>query len=144
MAANDTKAVVRRFYQEVLNERKVDVLDQIAAEDYVEHDPFPGQGNGRADLKARVAGFHKAFNPLRFNVEDVIAEGDKVVVRWTNAGTDSGGFMGIPPTGRKFGIAGIDIHVVRDGRIAEHWHVVDLLGQMQQLGHIPTASGAPA
>jgi predicted ester cyclase len=52
--------------------------------------------------------------------------------------------MGIPPTGRKFGIAGIDIHVVRDGRIAEHWHVVDLLGQMQQLGHIPTASGAPA
>jgi predicted ester cyclase len=68
-----------------------------------------------------VAGFHKAFNPLHFTVEDIIAEGDKVVVRWTNAGTDSGGFMGIPPTGRKFGIAGIDIHRVRDGRLAEHW-----------------------
>jgi steroid delta-isomerase-like uncharacterized protein len=144
MAANDNKAVVRRFYQEVLNERKLDVLDQIAAEDYVEHDPFPGQGNGRADLKARVASLHKAFNPLRFNVEDVIAEGDKVVVRWTNSGTDRGGFMGIPPTGRKFGIAGIDIYVVRDGRMAEHWHVVDMLGHMQQLGLLPTPSGAPA
>lgn len=144
MTGNDNKAVARRFYEEVLNQRKVDVLDQIAAEDYLEHDPFPGQGNGRADLKARVAGFHKAFNPLHFNVEDVIGEGDKVVVRWTNSGTDSGGFMGIPPTGRQFGIAGIDIHVVRDGRLAEHWHVVDMLGQMQQLGLIPAPSGTPA
>jgi len=144
MAGNDNKAVVQRFYQEVLNQRKLDVLDQIAAEDYVEHDPFPGQGNGRADLKARVASLHKAFNPLRFNVEDVIAEGDKVVVRWTNSGTDRGGFMGIPPTGREFGIAGIDIYVVRDGRLAEHWHVVDMLGHMQQLGLLPSPSGAPA
>jgi len=144
MAGNDNKAVVQRFYQEVLNQRKLDVLDQIGAEDYVEHDPFPGQGNGRADLKARVASLHKAFNPLRFNVEDVIAEGDKVVVRWTNSGTDRGGFMGIPPTGREFGIAGIDIYVVRDGRLAEHWHVVDMLGHMQQLGLLPTPSGAPA
>ena len=144
MAGNDNKAVVQRFYQEVLNQRKLDVLDQIAAEDYVEHDPFPGQGNGRADLKARVASLHQAFNPLRFNVEDVIAEGDKVVVRWTNSGTDRGGFMGIPPTGREFGIAGIDIYVVRDGRLAEHWHVVDMLGHMQQLGLLPTPSGAPA
>ena len=144
MAGNDNKAVVQRFYQEVLNQRKLDVLDQIAAEDYVEHDPFPGQGNGRADLKARVTGLHKAFNPLRFNVEDVIAEDDKVVVRWTNSGTDRGGFMGIPPTGREFGIAGIDIYVVRDGRLAEHWHVVDMLGHMQQLGLLPTPSGAPA
>jgi steroid delta-isomerase-like uncharacterized protein len=144
MTSSDNTAVVRRFYDEVLNQRRVDVLDEIAAEDYIEHDPFPGQGNGRADLKARIQGFHHAFNPLSFNVEDVIAEGDKVVVRWTNSGTDSGGFMGIPPTGKEFGIAGIDIHVVRDGRLAEHWHVVDLLGQMQQLGVIPAPGGAPA
>jgi steroid delta-isomerase-like uncharacterized protein len=144
MASDDNKAVVSRYYDEVLNQRKVDVLDEIAAEDYVEYSPLPGMGNGRADLKARVAGFHNAFNPLRFTVEDVIAEDDKVVVRWTNAGKDSGGFMGIPPTGKEFGIAGIDIHVVRDGRLAEHWHVVDLLGQMQQLGLIPAPGGSPA
>jgi steroid delta-isomerase-like uncharacterized protein len=144
MASNDNKAIVSRYYDEVLNQRRLDVLDEIAAEDYVEHDPFPGQGNGRADLKARVVGLHNAFNPFRFTVEDVIAEGDRVAVRWTNAGTDSGGFMGIPPTGKGFGIAGIDIHVVRDGRLAEHWHVVDLLGQMQQLGLIPAPGGDPS
>src|SRR2546421_673822 len=100
--------------------------------------------SGRADLKARVTGLHNWFNPLRFTVEDVIAEDDRVAVRWTNAGTDSGGFMGIPPTGKEFGIAGIDVHVVRDGRMAEHWHVVDVLGQMQQLGLIPAPGGDPS
>jgi len=144
MASNDNKAIISRYYDEVLNQRRLDVLDEIAAEDYVEHDPFPGQGNGRADLKARVAALHNAFNPFRFTVEDVIAEGDRVAVRWTNTGTDNGGFMGIPPTGKEFGIAGIDIHVVRDGRLAEHWHVVDLLGQMQQLGLIPAPGGDPS
>lgn len=143
MSDSDNKAVVRRFYDEVLNQRRAEVLDEIAVEDYLEHDPFPGQGNGRADLKARVGMFFGAFDPLHFTIEDIIAEGDKVVVRWTNAGTDSGGFMGIPATGKDFGIAGIDIHVVRDRRLAEHWHVVDLLAQMQQLGLItqPDAAG---
>ena len=67
----------------------------------------------------------------------MIAEGDKVVVRWTNHGTHVGDFMGIPPTGRSFSIAGIDIHRLNDGTMAEHWHVVDLFSQMQQLGMIP-------
>jgi len=144
MTISDNEAIVRRYYDEVLNERRLGVLDEIAAEDYLEHDPFPGQGNGLADLKARVAGFHAAFNPLQFAIEDVVAEGDKVVVRWKNAGTDSGGFMGMPPTGKQFGIAGIDIHVVRDRRMVEHWHVVDLLSQMQQLGLVPSPGAIPA
>jgi steroid delta-isomerase-like uncharacterized protein len=144
MSDSDSKAVVRRYYDAVLNQRRVEVLDEIATEDYLEHDPFPGQGNGRADLKARVGMLFGAFNPLHFTIEDLIAEGDKVVVRWTNAGTQSGGFMGMPATGKEFGIAGIDIHVVRDGRLAEHWHVVDMLAQMQQLGFVaqPDAAGA--
>jgi steroid delta-isomerase-like uncharacterized protein len=137
MSEQDNKAVVRRYYDEVLNHRNIDLLVELAVEDYVEHDPFPGQGNGLADLKARVAGLCNAFDPLQFTIEDVIAEGDKVVVRWTNAGTHSGGFMGIPATGKEFGIAGIDIHLVRGGKLAEHWHVVDQLAQMQQLGLIP-------
>jgi len=142
MASQDNKAIVARFYDEVLNQRKVGVLDELAIEDYVEHDPFPGQGNGRADLKARVQALQSAFDPLRFTVEDVIAEGDKVVVRWKNAGTHSGSFMGIPATKKTFSVAGIDVHLVRDGRIAEHWHVVDQLGQMQQMGLIPGPGGA--
>ena len=144
MSEQDNKAVVRRYYDEVLNLRTIDLLDELAVEDYVEHDPFPGQGNGLADLKARVAGLCSAFNPLQFTIQDVIAEGDKVVVRWTYAGTHSGSFMGIPATGKEFGIAGIDIHVVTGGKLAEHWHVVDQLAQMQQLGLIPQPEAAGA
>jgi steroid delta-isomerase-like uncharacterized protein len=140
----DNKTIARRYYEEVLTGGNVGALDRLAAEDYIEHDPFPGQGNGRADLKARVGYLLSAFSPLRFTIEDVIAEGDKVVVRWMNAGTHSGNFMGIPATGKKFAVAGIDIHVVRDGRLAEHWHVVDQFAQMQQLGLLPQPAGAGA
>ena len=72
-----------------------------------------------------------------FTLEEVIAEGDRVVVRWTGSGTHVGEFMGIPPTGRSFTIAGIDIHRIEGGRMAEHWHVVDQLSLLQQLGLIP-------
>jgi steroid delta-isomerase-like uncharacterized protein len=144
MSTEENKAVVRRYYDEVLNGRNLDVIDALAVEDYVEHDPFPGQGNGRQDLKARAKLILDAFNPVRFTLEQVIAEEDKVVVRWSQTATQSGSFMGIPPTGKEFTIAGIDIHTVRGGRMAEHWHVVDQLALMQQLGLIPQPSGAPA
>ena len=142
MSTEENKAVVRRYYDEVLNGRNIDVIDALAVEDYVEHDPFPGQGNGRQDLKARAKLILDAFNPVRFTLEQVIAEEDKVVVRWSQTATQSGSFMGIPPTGKEFTIAGIDIHAVRGGRMAEHWHVVDQLALMQQLGLMPQPSGA--
>lgn len=142
MTAQDNKTIISRYYDEVLNMRKVDLLDELAAEDYVEHDPFPGQGNGRADLKARAQLLLGAFEPLRFTIEDVIAEGDRVVVRWRNSGIHSGSFLGMPATNKAFSVAGIDIHALRDGRMAEHWHVIDQLAQMQQMGLIPVPGGA--
>jgi len=144
MAGQDNKALVRRYYDEVFNERRVDLVDELAVQDYVEHDPFPGQGDGRADLRARVELILAAMNPLRFDVQDVVAEGDRVVVRWVQQGTQSGSFMGIPPTGRQYTMAGIDVHRLRDGRMAEHWHVVDLFGLLQQLGAIPAPGAAAA
>jgi steroid delta-isomerase-like uncharacterized protein len=144
MSIEENKAIVRRYYEEVFNQRKVDLVDEIAVEDYVEHDPFPSQGNGRSDLKARVQAILSAYNPMRFKMEDVVAEGEKVVVRWSQTATHSGNFMGIPPTGRAVTVAGIDIHALRDRRMAEHWHVVDMFGLLQQLGVIPAASGAAA
>jgi steroid delta-isomerase-like uncharacterized protein len=144
MSTEENKRTVKRYYEEALNGRNVDLIDELAVEDYVENDPFPGQGNGRGDLKARAQLILDAFQPLEFTIEDVVAEGDRVVVRWSQVGTNSGSFMGMPPTGRAYTINGIDIHVLRDGRMAEHWHVVDQLGLLQQLGAIPTPSGAPA
>ena len=142
MAEQDNKALVRRYYEEVFNQRSVDLVDELAVEDYVEHDPFPGQGDGRADLRARVELILAAMRPLQFEIQELVAEGDRVVARWVQQGTQSGSFMGIPPTGREYTMAGIDVHRLRDGRMAEHWHVVDLFGLLQQLGAIPAPAAA--
>lgn len=133
------KDVARRLYDEVLNGRRVEVLDEIAARDYEEHDPLPGQVAGIDGLKERVAILVDALDP-HFTIEDVIAEDDRVVVRWTNSGTNVGDFLGMPATGRPFTIAGIDIFRVEDGKLAEHWHVVDMLAQLQQVGYFPAPS----
>ena len=136
MSTEENKAVVRRYYEEVLDRGNIPLLEEIAVPSYDEHDPLPGQGNGLEGLKQRVEMLRSAFQP-RFTLEDIIAEGDKVVVRWTNHGIHVGEFMGIPPTGTSFSIAGIDIHRLTGGKMAEQWHVVDLFSQMQQLGLIP-------
>jgi len=143
MSKPDPKEVARRLYEEVLNDRNLAALDDLAVVDYVEHDPLPGQGTGLDGLKDRFTMLIDGLAP-RFTIEDVIAEGDKVVVRWTNSGTHVGEFLGIPPTNKTFSIAGIDIYRLSGGKLAEHWHVVDVFGQLQQLGLLPAPQGAGA
>ena len=143
MSNETNKALARRFYEQVLNGRQVHVIDEIAAAGYDEHDPLPGQGDGREGLKNRVTMLVEALAPT-FTIEDLIAEGDRVVVRWTNSGRHVGDFLGAAPTDRPYAIAGIDIYRVADGRLTEHWHVVDQLSMLQQLGLMPAPDGAPA
>jgi predicted ester cyclase len=143
MSTETNKKLVRRLYDEVLNSRRAEVIDELALADYTEHDPLPGQRDGLAGLKDRTAMLIEGLAPT-FTVEDVIAEGDRVVVRWTNAGMHSGPFLGIPPTGRSFKMAGIDIYRIENHRMAEHWHVVDQLTLLQQLGLVPSPDGVPA
>jgi steroid delta-isomerase-like uncharacterized protein len=140
VSTESNKDLVRRYYDEVLNEGKIDALDELAVPDYQENDPLPGQSTGLQGLRDRVSILLSALSP-HFTVHDVIAEGDRVVVRWTNAGKHVGEFFGMPATGREFDIAGIDIHRVQDGKLAEHWHVVDQLTMLQQLGAIPGPEG---
>jgi steroid delta-isomerase-like uncharacterized protein len=143
MNTETSKALVRHFYDEVLNAHRVDVIDELVAPDYDEHDPLPGQRDGRDGLMDRVTMLHEGLAPT-FTVEDVIAEGDRVVVRWSNKATHVGTFLGIPPTGRSCEFAGIDIYRLENGRMAEHWHVVDQLAMLQQLALIPSPEGASA
>jgi steroid delta-isomerase-like uncharacterized protein len=144
-AMTDTanKAIVRRYYDEALNQGNLAALDELATADYVEHNPLPGQGEGLSGLRDRVGMLCSAFRP-RFTLEDVIAEGDRVAVRWTNHGVHQGSFAGLPATGRAFAIAGIDIHVLHDGKLAEHWDVVDQLSLLQQIGVLPGPNGPSA
>lgn len=77
-----------------------------------------------------------------FAIDDVVAEGDRVVVRWTNTGTHVGEFAGIPATGKPFSIVGIDIYRVSEGLLVEHWHVIDQLAMLGQLGLLPEPAQA--
>lgn len=141
MSTEESRALVDRLYTELLNERRLEVVDEVAVEDYIEHDPLPGQGTGRAGLRDRAATIITALDP-HFAVEDVIAEGDRLVVRWRNRGTHVEPFLGLPASGKSFDMAGIDIYRVADGRIAEHWHVVDQLAMLIQTGVIPAPAAA--
>jgi steroid delta-isomerase-like uncharacterized protein len=136
MINDDNKSLVRRFYDEALNARRLDAIDELALADYIEHEPLPGQRDGLVGLKDRASMLIEGLTST-FTIHDMIAEGDRVVVRWSNAGTHSREFLGIPPTGRSFDFAGIDIYRIENGRMAEHWHVVDQLTMLQQLGLLP-------
>ena len=131
-----SQQTARRLY-ELLNTGRVDEIGALVAADYEEHDPLPGQGSGREAAIDRFSTIVGALAP-HFTIDDVIAEGDKVVVRWTNAGTHVGEFAGIPATGGTFTIAGIDIYRTEGDLLAEHWHVVDQLSMLGQLGLLPS------
>ncbi len=136
----DNKQFMRQFVEEAINKKNLDAIDELVAEDFVEHVPFPGQGPGREGLRQVLATFLSAFPDIRWTLEEQIAEGEKVVSRFTMTGTHRGDFLGIPPTGKSVNIWGVVIDVVRDGKFAESRIIIDTLGLMQQLGMIPMPS----
>lgn len=143
MSETENKQLVRRYYEEILTQGRLDVLETMARADYVEHNPFPGHGQGLEGLRQRANMLYTAFKQ-QFTLELLIAEGDKVAVLWTTRGTHVGDFVGIPPTGKNYTIQGVDIWQIRDGRIAEHWDVVDIYGFLSQIGALPAPSGTTA
>ena len=137
MSTEDNKAVVRRLL-DVWETGGVDLIDELLAPDYVNHSPAsPEQPTGPEGLKGAVSMFRSAIPDLKMVVEDIIAEGDKVVLRYTLQGTHEGELFGIPPTGNRLSVKSIAVERVSDGQIREHWRVSDELGMMQQLGVIP-------
>jgi steroid delta-isomerase-like uncharacterized protein len=109
----------------------------MLSDDFVDHDPAPGQGPGRNGYAQMAAAFFSAFPDLRVQNHDVIVEGDKAVARWTADGTHRGELMGIPATGKRVRLKGIDVIRATNGKIVERWGEFDALGMMQQLGVIP-------
>jgi predicted ester cyclase len=143
MSTETNKETIRRFVEEV-NKGNIDVLDDILASDYKDHQPLPpGLPSGLAGLKAFFAAQRAAFPDLTATVADIAADGDKVWDRLTVRGTNTGPFMGMPPTGKPVTIEVYDISRFASGKVVEHWGVADNLGMMQQLGVVP-APGQPA
>ena len=131
-------AIARRFTEELWDRGDLSVADDLLSPDFVDHDPVSGQGPGRDGYKEMVGVFRTAFPDLRVRNEDVIvgAEGDKVVLRWSAHGRNTGEFLNMPATGRGVRLKGVDILRLRDGKIIERWGEFDALGMLNQLGVI--------
>src|SRR3954462_14191283 len=135
---DQNKALVRQFYDEIFNAGKIEQIDKYIAADAIDHEVAPGKTDPQPcqdSLKGYLSVFRKAFPDLKVTVQDVIAEGDKVVARCTMTGTHKGEFMGVPATGKTFSIPFIDIIRFKDGKCVEHWGISDDAGMMQQLGN---------
>ncbi|NJR61808.1 MAG: ester cyclase [Cyanobacteria bacterium CRU_2_1] len=140
MFAEMNKAIVRCYYEEVFNKRNVDMIDKLVADKFINNDPTSVASRDRASMKQFIKTLTMAFPDHHHAIEDLIAEGDKVVMRCTLTATHKGifpGFLEIPPTGKTIYQKQIHILRVREGKITEHWVVRDDLAMLQQLGVIP-------
>jgi steroid delta-isomerase-like uncharacterized protein len=136
MSLEENKSAVRRFYESAATGT---LDDTLIAEDFIYHGPpMLGEVCGREGFKQILGVFRGAFPNFETTVEDIIAEEDRVAVRHTHYVTQSGEFAGIPATGKQAAVSGIEILRVRDGLIAEFWHMDDFLDLMQQIGAMPT------
>jgi predicted ester cyclase len=142
MSVEENKVSVRRFSEEVFNKKNLAAIDDFYAPNLIDHS-LPPQGPGGIEGERQgIAMFLTAFPDLRLTVEDIIVEGDKIVVRMTFRGTHQGAFVGIPPTGKQVTVTEIAILRIANGKVIEQWINTDELGLMQQLGAIPTPGQA--
>lgn len=138
MATEQNKALFRRMVEEIFNRGNLGLVDEVFAPDFVEHEELPpGIPSGREGVKQMTSMLRGAFPDFKATIEDILAEGDRVVIRMTWTGTHQGDFMGIPATGRRVSFGVIDIVRFAGGKFAEHWGLMDQAGLMQQLGAVP-------
>ena len=139
MSTEQNKAIVRRFLQEGINKGNVGIADELCSPDFVSHfSGVPGPLRGIEAWKQLASGYFTAFPDLHVTPEDYVADGDKVVARWSWRGTQSGAMMGIPPTGKQVHVTGMGIYRIDGNKIAEQWVQEDMLTLMQQIGVVPT------
>ena len=143
MATEQDKALIRRFIEEIFNRGNMSVADEILAPNFVEHEELPGGiPKGREGVIVMTTMLRSAFPDFKATIEDILAEGDKVVIRMTWSGTHKGEFMGIPATGKSVSFGVIDIIRIAGGKLVEHWGQMDSMGLMQQIGAIPAPAEA--
>ena len=139
--SEQNKAIVGRMIDDLWNQGRLEVIDEVYAEDYADRSPGlpPGISGDRDGQKQFVQAFRAAFPDIVGEVEDQIAESDRVVLRWSVQATHQGDFMGIPATGKRVSFSGTSTYRLSGGKIAEEWTHADMLGLMTQLGVIPEA-----
>jgi steroid delta-isomerase-like uncharacterized protein len=139
--SDSNKDVIKAFLEDVINQGRLERANDLVKEDFVELDPLPGQVQGREGLKAVIRALRSAFPDMHWVVNEMVAEGQKVVTRFAWTGTHRGLFLGIPATGRSVEVKGVVIDRLQDGKMADSRILMDTMGLVQQLGVIP---GPPA
>jgi steroid delta-isomerase-like uncharacterized protein len=137
MSIEQNKSIVRRWIEEGWNKGNLAVIDQVYDPNFVQHEPAPETVNSSEALKQYVGAYLTAFPDLNLSIEDLVAEGDRVVWRFQSSGHQNGPFMGIPATGKSGSITGLVMFRLENSRIVEAWVNIDALGLLQQLGVIP-------
>ena len=140
------KQVVRQFFN-AFNRHDTERMGQIVSSSATTNYSFHFAGIPTTDLNGRkqfIAAVINAFPDIHHNILDVVAEGDKVAVRFTITGTHKGEYQGIPPTGKEVSIDCINFLTVLNGKIVEEWSNSDMMGLMQQIGAIPASSPVPS
>jgi predicted ester cyclase len=137
MSVEEYKTFIRRFYEEVFNKRNLATIDDFIAPDHVDHTLPAGFPVGPEGTKQAIGMTLSGFPDLHITIEDMIAEGDKVVIRFTTHGTQQGALGSIPPTGKQVAVSTIEITRMAGGKIVEDWGLDDRLGMLQQLGLVP-------
>lgn len=139
MAATEkNKAIIRRFWEEVFNGRKLSLIDELFTTDWVYHGVAGRKLYGQEGLKQFLTMYYNAFPDIQVKVENLIAEGDKVVSHVISRGTHKGELMGIAPTGKQVTVPAICVSRFAGDKIVEDWEIIDLLGMLQQLDVIPS------
>jgi steroid delta-isomerase-like uncharacterized protein len=140
MSAEQNKSIVRRWVEEGWNKGNAALIDELFTPDFYQHETGPETVNSREALRPFYAGYLTAFPDLQFTIEDLIAEGDKVVWRFKATGNNTGPFMGGPVTGKSVAVTGTITFRLENSRMAEAWLNLDVLGLLQQVGIIPVAA----
>ena len=131
----DNKEIAARFYQEI-NKGNLAVIDELVADNFVDHEEMPGMQPGKEGVKQWMSGMLTAFPDFHMEATDIMADGDRVCILAKFSGTHQGDFMGIPATGKKIDVPVADVVRFADGKAVEHWGVTDTGLMMQQLGVI--------
>ena len=143
MSADPTDSLIRRMVENAFNQGTLAVVDELLAPDGITHIPSWGMPQTREGLKQLIALFRSAFPDLQCTVEDEISVGDRVAAHWMLRGTHTGLFLGNRPASRSIVVQGMIFAHIENGRIAEHWTLLDQMSMLQQLGIVPPPHSKP-
>ncbi len=132
MSIEENKAIVRRLVEEATVRGRLEVMDELVAEDYVDHTPWPGFPPNRDGFKQSMAQYLSAFGDVEIEIYEMIGEGDKVALIEKVTGTHKGEMAGVPPSGKRVGITSMSVYRIADGKIVESWDLNDSAAQMTQ------------